>query len=346
MLISGFDPRAVIFLAIFSFLSPIGKTQQQSSEDAIREAGKLGTEAERIRGEAYKQVQAGGDRKLLQEAERAAAKKFRGAIELWRSAGDYDRLYKGAEELSRIYSVLNEYDQAVSCLRQEFEFWGARGDIARQVRTIILIGIRQQQMRRNEEAAKTLEEAVAMSRTANLITDEYNALSILASALDRLGRSDEAEAMRVRANGLTAQMYSGSLEEKKETKPPEAVKIPAQWIDLPSAPLVAEYRDVEGVTQAVLVNRSTKGIEMVNFGCIEEKDGKVHVVGELIGMTRNHGGVGPGYFYEPFAILNGPLNRWTNEKIGCGEKAKMTVIKAIYNDRTVWEAEGKDWISQ
>ena len=344
MLTSYFDSRALIFLAIFSFLGSVGITQQQSSEELVREAGRLGTEAERIRGEAYKKAQAGGDRKLLLEAERAAAEKFRKALELWRAAGDYQRLTAGAEELSRIYSVLRDYENAVGCLNREAEFWRARGDSAREVQTIHLLGIRQMQLRNYEEAKKTFEKAVEMARAANQISVESNALDGLAMLSQIAGRDNDAELLRARANELSAQMYNNRPPEEK--KRPVEVKIPAQWIDLPSAPLVAAYREVEGVTQAVLVNRSTKGIERVDFGCVEEKEGKAHVVGGLVGQGQNHGGVGPGYFYQPFTVLNGPLNRWTNEKMGCGEKAKMAVIKAIYADRTGWEAEGTDWISR
>ena len=67
-----------------NFLGPVGIIQQQSSEEAISEAGRLGTKAERIRGEAYKKAQASGDRKLLRENElyelaRRVAARFVGA---------------------------------------------------------------------------------------------------------------------------------------------------------------------------------------------------------------------------------------------------------------------------
>jgi tetratricopeptide (TPR) repeat protein len=344
MLISYFDSRALIFLAIFSLLGSVGITQQQSIEELVREAGRLGTEAERIRGEAYKKAQAGGDRKLLLEAERAAAEKFRKALELWRAAGDYDHLTAGAEELSRIYSVLNDYDNAVGCLKLESEFWRARGDSAREVRTIHLLGIRQMQLRNYEQARKTFEKVVEMSRAANQISVESNALDSLAMLSQIAGRDIDAELLRARAKEVRDQMYNNRLPEEKKER--VAVKIPSQWIDLPSAPLVAGYRDPEGVTQAVLVNRSTKGIEKVDFGCVEEKDGKAQVAWGLVGVGTGHGGVRPGYYFEPFTVLNGPLNRWTNEKMGCGEKARMAVIKAVYADRTEWEAEGTDWISR
>ena len=54
-MISYFDFRTWILLAMCSLLSPVGIIQQQSREEAIREAGRLGTEAEQIRGEAYKE---------------------------------------------------------------------------------------------------------------------------------------------------------------------------------------------------------------------------------------------------------------------------------------------------
>ena len=75
------------------------------------------------------------------------------------------------------------------------------------------------------------------------------------------GRDNEAAILRARAKEISDQMYNDRPPEEK--KRPVEVKIPAQWIDLPSAPLVADYREVEGVTQAVMVNRSTMGIEMV-----------------------------------------------------------------------------------
>lgn len=334
---------SLLFLAASHMFAPITIAQEMSREEAINEAGRLGTEAERIRGEAHKQVQAGADRKLLLEAERAAAERFRKALELWRAAGDYDRLAAGTEELSRIYSVLNDYDNAVSCLNHESEFWREHGNVARQVHMIWLLGIRQMQMRRNDAAIKTLEQVVEMSQAANLMSVEANALNDIAMLLERVGRGGEAEPLRAKARELQDQIYS-DIPTREENKR-EPVNVPAQWLDLPLAPLVAEYRDVEGVRQAVLVNRSTKGIEMVQFGCVKEQNGKVRVVGELAGVGLNHGGVGPGYYYEPFALLNGPLNGWTENKMGCEGKARMAVIKAIYADRTEWEAEGTDWKS-
>lgn len=105
--------------------------------------------------------------------------------------------------------------------------------------------------------------------------------------------------------------------------------IPTQWVDLPLAPLAAEFRQVDGVNQAVLVNRLSKGIELVMFGCVVLEDNKkTRVLNGLIGFGLNHGGVRPGLYYQPFLALNRPLNRWTDEKKSCDGAAKMTVIEA------------------
>lgn len=337
-----FHAACLLALIVFPAL-PTATAQQLSRAEAMKEASRLATEAERIRGEAYKQVRAGGNRNLIQEGERAAAEKLRSALEFWRAAGADNRLMMAAEEISRIYFVLNDYESAVGALRRELDFWRERGDVARQVHIKWLIGIRQMQMRRDDAATRTIEEVIEMSRAANLGDIEANALNDLARLYEQAGRGAEAATLKARAEELWEQMRSQSVVEKKVREP---LKIPAQWFDFPSAPLVAEYRELEGVRQAVLVNRSTKGIEMVGFGCITEKDGKARVVGELGGMGLNHGGVAPGNYYESFAFLNGPLNQWTDEKMGCEGKAKMAVVRAVYADGAEWEVEGTDWIGR
>lgn len=324
----------------FSFNSVVA-AQETSREEMIKEAGRLGTEAERMRGEAYQQARAGGNRKLIWEAERAAAEKFKQALELWRTVGETARIVTVAEEISRIYSVLNDYENAIGGLRREVEFWHERKDLNREINTTWLIGIRQMQMGRSEEAIKTLEEVVETSHAANLGSLEANTLETLASLYEKAGRTAEAVQLKARGKGIWEQLYSNMQPEVKQQRQP--VKLPVQWLDLPSSPLVAEYRDVEGVRSAVLVNRSTQGIENVAFGCVAEQDGKVRVVGQLGGMGLNHGGVRPGYYYEAFGYLNGPLNQWTNEKMGCEGKAKMAVVNVTYADRTEWKAEGTNW---
>ncbi|MCI0660101.1 MAG: hypothetical protein L0220_03405 [Acidobacteria bacterium] len=70
MILSYFNSHVWVLPAIFLLLGPIGITQQQSGEEASREAGRLGTEAERIRGEAAKQVREGGNPSLLADNSR------------------------------------------------------------------------------------------------------------------------------------------------------------------------------------------------------------------------------------------------------------------------------------
>src|SRR5437016_1561726 len=94
--------RSLPFLAIFSLVlaillfGSVATTQELSREEARKEAARLATEAERISGEALKQVNGNQDRKLVSEvlskAYQAEAERFRKAVELWRAAGDDDRL--------------------------------------------------------------------------------------------------------------------------------------------------------------------------------------------------------------------------------------------------------------
>jgi tetratricopeptide (TPR) repeat protein len=341
--------RSVLILLVLSSVlavppfGSVGIAQEPSREEALKEAGRLGTEAERLRAEAYKKLQAGADRTILTEAERAAAEKFRQAIELWRAAGDYKRLVGASEELSRIYSVVGDYEKAIGSLQREAEFWQGRNDLPRQTHALWLMGIRQMQMRREKAASETFERVVEMSRAAGLFSVERNALGSLASLYDKLGRVEESEELRRRAKELWSRPDVSPPEVRAPSMP---AVIPTQWADLDSTPLVAQYREVDGVKQAVLVNRSSKGIEMVSFGCAAEEGGKTQVLNGLIGIGLNHGGVRPGFYYAPFAALNRPQNPWTDEKMSCEGAAKIIVTEAIFADGSKWKADGLDWVTR
>ena len=323
-------------------LLPAVPAQQRSREEVLREAGRLVTEAERKKGEAYQKVQAGGDRKLLFEADKQIAESLEKAIELWREVRHDNRLRAGVEELTRIYTVLGEYDRVVDRLTREAEYWRQRGDVATQADTLFSLGIRQWQMKRETASMETLQQVLAMSRSAGLRSLEPNILTQLASLYEKAGRVEEAESCKQTAKELWA------MQSTAPAKPPERIPpatIPVQWVDLPSAPAAAEYRVIEGVSEAVLVNRSSKGIEWVFFGCVALEDNKkVRVLYSLNGMGSNHGGVRPGSYYRPFTLLNGPLNHWTDEKMGCEGAAKLTLIEAAFDDRSTWKADGINWV--
>ena len=319
--------------------------QKPSREELLKEAGRIATQAERLQGDAYKKIDAGGDRKLLVEAERSKAEAFEKAIELWRQAGDDIRLTMAVEELTRLYFVLNNYDRVVDRLTREADFWQARGDRNRQLYTLFSLGLRQSQMRKESVAIETLNYVIEMSRRAgDLDALAANALMLLADIYDRQQRTMQAESLRAKAKELWAVMKPVASAARK---PPAPATIPAQWVDLPNAPLAAEYRVVDGVNQAVLVNRTTKIVTGVFFGCVALEDNrKPRLVYGLGGEAMTHGGVGPGLYWQPFARLNGPLNQWTDEKMGCDGAAKMTLIGASFGDGTKWNAENVDWVAR
>lgn len=319
----------------FPFASVVSG-QKRSREEMVKEAGRIVTEAERKIGEARNN----GDRIAIIEAERAAMESFVKAIELWREAGNDPRLISGVEELTRLYSVHGDYEKAVDRLKSEANYWLQRGDVKQQVYTLFSLGIRQWQMKRDPASIETFQQVIEMSRGAGFYSLERNSLEQLAIVYTRLGRVKDAEAAKASASELLAKEEPGPASMPGKPKP---ATIPAQWIDLPSAPLAAEYRDVEGLNQAVLVNRSTKGIEFVGFGCVLlDENNKTRVTGGLASVGLNHGGVRPGLYYRPFLLLNGPLNRWTDEKMSCEGAAKMAVIQVAFDDNTGWKAEGRD----
>ena len=327
-------------LALLLFIQVVNAQQVRSTEEVKREAGRIVTAAERLRSEAYRKA---GNNRTNVKVERQIAESFEKAIELWREAGDYRRLTAAVEELTRIYSVIGDYERVVHWLTRQADFWRERGDSSQQAKSLFLLGIRQSQMRRDANAVETYQRVIEMSRSGEFYNLGANALSQLAISYDRLGRVKEAEAARLQSK----EWFS-----KKEPpgpavpeRPSAPVIIPTQWIDLPGSPLGAEYRVVDGVNRAVLVNRSSGLINMVSFGCVAlETNNKVRVLHGLMGFSISHGGVGPGLYFQPFGTLNGPMNQWTDEKMSCEGPAKMTVIEAGFEDGTGWKAEGSQWV--
>ena len=335
--------RIAIITTVFCSAPCLVNAQQPSREELLKEAGRIATQAERTVGDAYKTIQAGGDRRLIAEAERTKAAAFEKAIELWRQAGDEIRLVMAVEELTRLYSVLGDYDRVLDRLGREANFWQDRGDQTRKLQTLFSLGIRQSQMHRDADATRTLKDVIEMSHSARLDSLEANALMLLANIYDRDQRTMQAESVRARAKELWANMKPAGLVARKPLAP---ATIPAQWVDLPNAPLGAEYRVVDGINQAVLVNRTAKVVSGVSFGCVALEDNKkTRVLYGLGGEAVSHGGVGPGLSWSPFGRLNGPLNQWTDEKMGCEGAAKMTLIGASFGDGTKWNAENVNWIA-
>ena len=324
-------------------LSAVVQGQQRSREELLKEAARLATDAERKGGEAYKNVAAGADRKVIREAEKLAAENFEKAVELWRAAGDDKRLTAGVEELTRLYSVIGEYERVVDRLTREAAYWRERGNIAVEADTLYSLGIRQSQMKRDTAAIETFERVVEMSRSARLRSLEPNVLTQLAFSYERVGRLKDAESCRETAKQLWDVLHREPAR-PQASKPITPATIPAQWVDLPGAPAAAEYRVIGGINRAVLANRSDKSISGVMFGCVAlEGNGKTRMLYGLIGQSLSHGGVRPGAYFDVFVPLNGPLNRWTDEKMGCEGAAKMTLIEATFEDRSKWKADGIDW---
>lgn len=66
------------------------------------------------------------------------------------------------------------------------------------------------------------------------------------------------------------------------------------------------------------------------------------MVSTLRGRYGN-GGIAPGLYTDAFDLLNGPLNRWTDETMGCEGGARIAVVSVSLADRRTWSAEGEPW---
>ena len=309
--------RFTLILALVSMtLVTVVTGQKRSRDELLKEAGRLVINSERRMGEAIKKVRAGGDPKLEPEAKRFMAESFEKAIELWRQTGHDERLIDGVEALSRFNSGFGEYAKVVALHTREAEYWRDRGNVAAQTKTLYSLGLRQSQMKREAAAIETFERVLLMSRSAQLRSLERDVLTQMASSYERVGRLKDAESARETANRLWA-AFPREPVRTMSAKPVPPGTIPPQWVDLPDAPAASDYRVVEGVSEAVLANRSDKGIKLLMFGCVAlEDDKKVRFLYSLIGVAQPHRGVLPGPYYKVFSGLNGPLSHWRDEKMG------------------------------
>ena len=199
--------RLILALVAITLLVATVNGQQRSRQELLKEAGRLATGSERATGKAWSKVDAGADRKLIREAEKAAAQNFEKAIELWREAGHDERLIAGVDELTRLYSVAGEYEKTVDRLTREADYWRERGNIAVQTEMLYTLGIRQSQMKRDAAAIETFERVVEMSRAVRPRSLEPNVLTQLAFSYERVGRLKEAEAARETAKKLWEVLY-------------------------------------------------------------------------------------------------------------------------------------------
>jgi len=87
--------------------------------------------------------------------------------------------------------------------------------------------------------------------------------------------------------------------------------IPEVFYDIPSCPLRPEIRQEDGARGAGLVNYSETPFVFMLFGYVEPVAGKVHVVAQLSGYGRSHGGIASGEWIGGLFPNDGcPCNSW------------------------------------
>lgn len=308
---------------------------RRTTASLLQEAARLAHEAEQIQDVAEERVDAGADRKILDAAQTRATFLFAKAIDLWREARDFDRVLAGVEELTRLYSALGEYDSIVDRVQREEQFWVAEGDLRRQAETVLLLAYRQGQTDRRKEAIQSAARALELARSARAEETEVHALDVLRLEHTLLGNRDAAEGYERASSELRKKVF-----DHQSPSTPRPLTIPAQWLDLPGAPLKTETRMVSGVMQPVLVNRSIEGVAQVGVGCVVERDGKVAAV--KTGTEWNR-------YIEPFGeisifeFLDEPVSPWSDEKPRCEGAGRLAVTLVVFSNRTEWRADGTPW---
>lgn len=124
--------------------------------------------------------------------------------------------------------------------------------------------------------------------------------------------------------------------------------IPSRWVDLPEAPFIAELRD--GVP--VLVTRYQQSFSEVGAGCVVERDGKAHVLSDLLRVAITHGAFGPNKPVTDLLFTLGNLDRYRHLSGSerCTAESFFAVTAAVPvnaggAEGSTWTAEGTAWPS-
>lgn len=136
---------------------------------------------------------------------------------------------------------------------------------------------------------------------------------------------------------------------KVDTRPDPLERIPADWIDLPEAPFVADVR----AGKAVLVNRTQDSFNRVTAGCVVRQGVSARVVGQLFSVDISDSVWGPGREVEGLLrdVNNIDYYVASQERLGgrkelikpCPPGASTAVTGAALRGRHMWVAEGTKW---
>jgi len=132
--------------------------------------------------------------------------------------------------------------------------------------------------------------------------------------------------------------------------PPDPLeRIPAEWIDLPEAPFVAQMQN----GKAVLLNRATTQFNTVGVGCVVEKEGSVHVVRGLFSQDVCDAYYRPGQPVVGLLWMVNNIDRYIADQqrnFGrtdliqrCSPGNRIAVVSAGLRGQSEWSAAGTPW---
>jgi hypothetical protein len=113
---------------------------------------------------------------------------------------------------------------------------------------------------------------------------------------------------------------------------------PADWLDLPTAPMLLELKPVGGVLHLVLTNRSQRDIVGADVGCVRPRAaGGYEVLSEFAGVTISDSAIRPEHHVDMSHQFDRPRDQSAAKPVLC-PRSRAAVTRVSFADGSEWQA--------
>lgn len=114
---------------------------------------------------------------------------------------------------------------------------------------------------------------------------------------------------------------------------------PADWLDLPTAPMLLELKPVGAVLHLVLTNRSQRDIVGAEVGCVRPRAaGGYEVLSEFGGVTISDSAVRPEHHVDMSREFDRPRDQSAAKPLLC-PRSRAAVTRVSFADGSEWKAD-------
>ena len=326
--------KRTILLAVIAlgmFMQSPALAQPDSRRLQLDEAEQLALDAQPLDGESVR-LQAGKQATTAASVHAAAVNSMSLAVEIWERLRMPDLVGAGLTELSNLQMSSGDVDASIATNYRLIDHWRVHGNPEREGWADFELASRLVTIHRRTEALARWEQTIAFAK-ANRLDDVYaNALSQEAILLKLLGRPAEAKLAEQSANKAMAELMGSMHQPLAE---PELTQLPEGWIDVPTSPLVAELKAVDGKSHLLLTNHDAKSISSVTLGCVVESHGRWRLVRGLFAQSIMDATVATGSHFDITRDFVGTRDWWTDRPMGCQE-GRPGVVEIGFSDGTGW----------